>query len=98
MRSVPQRWFKNLESERRGRCISQTNTMKTISNSPETFESTYALIMRLEEKQRSRFEILVYTILIAATTFAVAQFAVTMMPLSLAHVSTTVPAAAQDGV
>ena len=54
--------------------------------------------MRLEEKQRSRFEILVYTILIAATTFAVAQFAVTMMPLSLAHVSTTVPAAAQDGV
>ena len=45
--------------------------MKTISNSPETFESTYALIMRLEEKQRSRFEILVYTILIAATTFAV---------------------------
>jgi len=72
--------------------------MKTISNSPETFESTYALIMRLEEKQRSRFEILVYTILIAATTFAVAQFAATMMPLSLAHVSTTVPAAAQDGV
>ena len=40
--------------------------MKTISNSPETFESTYALIMRSEEKQRSRFEILVYTILIAS--------------------------------
>jgi hypothetical protein len=69
--------------------------MKTISNSPETFESTYALIMRSEEKQRSRFEILVYTILIAATTFAVVQFGrqATLMPSNIAHVSTIVPAA-----
>jgi hypothetical protein len=74
--------------------------MKTISNSSETFESTYALIVRSEEKQRSRFEILVYTILIAATTFAVAQFGrqATLMPSSIAHVSTIVPAASQDGV
>ena len=74
--------------------------MKTISNSPETFESTYALIMRSEEKQRSRFEILVYAILIASTTFAVAQFGrqATMMPSTIAHISTTVPAASQPGV
>ena len=71
--------------------------MKTISNSSETFESTYALIMRSEEKQRSRFEIFVYTILIASTTFAVVQFGrqATMMPSTTAHVSTTVPAALQ---
>lgn len=69
--------------------------MKTISNSPDTFESTYALIMRSEEKQRSRFEVLVYTTLIAATMFAVAQFGrqAAMMPSTIAHVSTTVPAA-----
>jgi hypothetical protein len=74
--------------------------MKTISNSPETFESTYALIVRSEEKQRSRFEILVYTVLIASTTFAVVQFGrqATMMPSSITHVSMTVPAAPQHGV
>jgi hypothetical protein len=74
--------------------------MKTISNSPETFESTYALIMRLEEKQRSRFEIFVYTILIAATTLSVAQFGrqATMMPFSIAHASATVPPGSQHGV
>jgi hypothetical protein len=69
--------------------------MKTISNSPEPFESTYALIVRSEEKQRSRFEILIYSILIAATTFAVAQFGrqATLMPSSIVHVSTIAPAA-----
>lgn len=74
--------------------------MKTISNGPETFESTYALIMRSEEKQRSRFEILVYTILIVATTLAVAQFGrqATLMPSNIARVSTIVPAASQNGV
>lgn len=74
--------------------------MKATSTNPETFESTYALIMRSEEKQRSRFEILVYTILIASSTFAVAQFGrqATMMPSTIAHVSTTVPGASQDGV
>ena len=32
--------------------------MKTTSTNPETFESTYALLVRSEEKQRSRFETL----------------------------------------
>jgi hypothetical protein len=68
--------------------------MKTTATNPEIFESTYALIMRSEEKQRSRFEILVYTVLVASTTFAVAQFGrqATLMPSSIAHVSTIVPA------
>ena len=74
--------------------------MKTISTNPQAFESTYALLVRSEEKQRSRFETLIYTLLIVSTTFAVAQFGrqAVMMPSSIAHVSTIVSAAAQHGV
>jgi hypothetical protein len=55
--------------------------MNTLTSNPDRFESTYALLMRSEEKQRSRFETLVYTLLIASAVFAVSQFgrqAVTM--------------------
>jgi hypothetical protein len=71
--------------------------MKTISTNPEAFESTYALLVRSEEKQR--FETLVYALLIASTTFAVAQFGrqAAMMPSSIARVPTTVSAAALHG-
>ena len=48
--------------------------MNSISTKPDGFESTYALIMRSEEKHRSRFEMLIYTMLIASTVFAVSQF------------------------
>jgi hypothetical protein len=74
--------------------------MKTTSTNPETFESTYALLVRSEEKQRSRFETLVYTVLIVSTIFAVLQFGrqAAMMPSSIAHVSTTLSAAARPGV
>ena len=74
--------------------------MKTISPNPDGFESTYALLVRSEEKQRSRFETLVYTLLIVSTVFAVLQFGrqAAMMPSKIAHVSTTVSAAAQQGV
>jgi hypothetical protein len=72
--------------------------MKTVSTNPETFESTYALLVRSEEKQR--IEILIYMLLIVSTMFAVAQFGrqAVMMPSSIAHMSTTVSAAAQHGV
>ena len=72
--------------------------MKTISTNPETFESTYALLVRSEEKQR--IETLIYALLIASTTFAVAQFGrqAAMMPSSIAHVSTIASAPAQHGV
>jgi|GEM_PF-4621727 len=48
--------------------------MKTSLQNPAPFESTYALIMRSEEKQRSRFETLVYALLLASTLLAVSQF------------------------
>jgi len=74
--------------------------MKTTSTNPETFESTYALLVRSEETRRNRFETLVYTILIVCTTFAVAQFGhqTFITPSGKAHVSTTVLAASQHGV
>jgi hypothetical protein len=73
--------------------------MKTTTTNGEKFESTYALLVRLEEKQRSRFEIFVYTILIVSTTFAVAQFGrqASMMPPSITHVVTAVSASSQPG-
>jgi len=72
--------------------------MKTISTNPEAFESTYALLVRSEEKQH--VETLIYTLLIVSTIFAVLQFGrqAAMMPSSIAHVSTTATAAAQHGV
>jgi hypothetical protein len=73
--------------------------MKINSTSPEGFESTYALLMRSEEKQRSRIETLIYTILIVSTIFAVLQFGrqAVVMPSNIAHLSSPVPAAAQHG-
>ena len=72
--------------------------MKTISTNQEAFESTYALLVRSEEKQR--VETLIYTLLIVSTIFAVLQFGrqAAMMPSNIAHVSTTATAAAQHGV
>jgi cell division protein FtsL len=49
-------------------------SMKTDSNTNEQFESTYALIVRSEEKQRSRLEMMLYTMLVASCLFAVSQF------------------------
>ena len=73
--------------------------MKTTFANPETFESTYALLVRSEEKQRSRFETLVYTVLAVSAIFALLQFGreAAMMPSSIAHVSTTVSLHAQHG-
>ncbi len=64
--------------------------MKTISDTdPATFESTYALIVRSEEKQRSRFEIFIYTLLVASTIFAISQFGreAATVPLNVARAS-----------
>jgi hypothetical protein len=73
--------------------------MNAISTGSETFESTYALIVRSEEKQLSRFETLVYTVLIVSTIFAVLQFGrqAAMMPSSIAHVPMTISADARHG-
>ena len=65
--------------------------MKALSTDPEVFESTYALIVRSEEKQRSRFETLIYTLLVVSSLFAVSLFGrqAATMPSSIARVSTT---------
>jgi hypothetical protein len=95
-------FYRKFESEAPGCCISKTKgdtIMNANSTGSETFESTYALIVRSEEKQRSRFETLVYTVLAVSTICAVFQFGrqATMMPSSIVRVSTTVSAPAQHG-
>jgi len=49
--------------------------MKTTSTTPEGFESTYALLVRSEEKQRTRIEGIFYTLLVISSVFALLQFA-----------------------
>jgi uncharacterized membrane protein len=48
----------------------------------ETFESTYALILRSDEKERSVSETVVYLVLIVSTVFSIWQ---------AAHMRVTVP-------
>jgi hypothetical protein len=74
--------------------------MKTISTSPEPFESTYALLMRSEEKQRSRFETLIYVVLIVSTMFAISQFGrqAAIMPPGTVRVPTVATDAGHHGV
>ena len=65
--------------------------MKTISNTESAkFESTYALIVRSEEKKRSRFEIVIYALLLASTLVAVSQFSreAAKMPPGVVHAQT----------
>ena len=64
--------------------------MNPISTGSETFESTYALIVRSEERQRTRFEIFVYALLIISTVFALSQAGrqAALMPSNIQHVST----------
>ena len=47
--------------------------MKTSPES-QAFESTYALIVRSEERDRNRFETSVYAVLIVSMAFALSQF------------------------
>lgn len=66
--------------------------MKTLSTSPEGFESTYALLIRSEEKQRTRIEGVVYTLLVISSMFALSQFAreAVTMPAHIVRTPTTV--------
>ena len=79
--------------------LTDKTAMKTISTYPQPFESTYALLVRSEEKQRSRFETLVYTLLIVSTMFALSQFGrqAAMMPSNINRMSTTALVPAQHG-
>ena len=72
--------------------------MTTLSTNPQTFESTYALLVREEETQRSRFETLVYTLLIVSTVFAVSVFGrqAMTMPAQINHVVAAASTCAVD--
>ena len=50
-------------------CVNQTNYMNT------TNESTYALLVRSEEKERGLLEIVVYSLFILSAVAAIWQFA-----------------------
>ena len=49
--------------------------MNPTTPSNNEFESTYALLVRSEEKSRSLLETLVYTLLILSAVFSIWQFA-----------------------
>ena len=74
--------------------------MEALSTSPEGFESTYALLVRSEEKQRTRIEGVFYTLLVISSIFALSQFAreAVTMPAQIVRSPTAVTAPAQHGV
>lgn len=47
------------------------------------FESTYALLVRSEEKSRSRLEVLVYALFILSAVFSIWQFAHQSVPFPI---------------
>jgi hypothetical protein len=57
-------------------CINQTNIMNT------QFESTYALLVRSEEKGRGLLEALVYALFILGVVLSILQFAQTPVKIS----------------
>ena len=63
--------------------------MKTQTNSGEGFESTYALIVRSEEKERGIFEGAVYFAVVLSALVSIWQFATQPMALPLTTVHTT---------
>ena len=63
--------------------------MKNQTNSIEGFESTYALIVRSEEKERSIFEGAVYFAVVLSALFSIWQVAKQPVALPLTFVHTT---------
>jgi hypothetical protein len=63
--------------------------MKNETYSAEGFESTYALIVRSEEKERGIFEGAVYFAVILSALFSIWQFAAQPVALPLRTVHTT---------
>ena len=63
--------------------------MKNQTLSADGFESTYALIVRSEEKERSIFEGAVYFAVVLSALFSIWQFATQPVDLPLKSVHTT---------
>ena len=69
--------------------------MKNTTLTPEGFESTYALIVRSEEKERNIFEGAAYLVFILSALFSIWQVAQQPVPLRanpVLHSSITQPA------
>jgi hypothetical protein len=58
----------------------------------KTFESTYALLIRSEEKNRSRLEMLVYALFILSAVFSIWQFVHQPNTLPLNSINTSTAA------
>jgi hypothetical protein len=63
--------------------------MKTQTHSAADFESTYALLVRSEEKERSIFEGAVYFAVVLSALVSIWQFATQPLALPLTTVHTT---------
>ena len=63
--------------------------MKTQTHSADGFESTYALIVRYEEKERGIFEGAVYFAVVLSALVSIWQFATQPVALPLTTVHTT---------
>ena len=63
--------------------------MKNQTHSAEGFESTYALIVRSEEKERGIFEGAVYFAVVLSSLFSIWQVAKQPLALPLTSVHTT---------
>ena len=72
-----------------GAVVNQSNPMKTETYSTEGFESTYALLVRSEEKERSIFEGAVYFAVVLSALISIWQFAVQPVALPLSTIHTT---------
>ncbi len=55
--------------------VQPTPTMKPETTTPEEFESTYALILRSDEKERNVSETVIYLLLILSTVFSIWEVA-----------------------
>jgi hypothetical protein len=67
--------------------------MKQNTLSAEGFESTYALLVRSEEKERSLFEDAAYLVFILSAVFSIWQVAQQPVPLPKSAVIHTTPIA-----
>jgi len=63
--------------------------MKNQTHSAEGFESTYALIVRSEEKERGIFEGVVYFAVVLSALFSIWQVAKQPLALPLTSIHTT---------
>jgi len=72
-----------------GLVVNQINPMKNPTHTAEGFESTYALIVRSENKKRSAFEGAVYFAVVLSALFTIWQVVKQPVALPLTTVHTT---------